>query len=185
MAVLSSAPYVAFTSNLPLYTSSTMQALFQPRTSIIVTLPKDIKSSSLTAQEIVSWFRSEGLPIAAIADIARVERKSVYAWVNGGLIRQPNQERLEKLYSLLTDKKQTELIHLYRFWNRKLMSGTSLSILLCEERLNAPAIKAAVSELWPMALRAKKSLMIHDHKNSGKSNPFLDEISEVFISDDL
>lgn len=148
---------------------------------IMMTLP----TGSLTAQKIVSWFRNEGLPVAAIADIARVKRKSVYAWVNGGLIREPNQERLEKLYDLLSDKKQAELIHLYRFWNRQLNSGTSLGILLCEESLNVQAIEAALSELWPMALRAKKSAMMHGGKNSGKNNPFLDEIGEVFISEGI
>jgi hypothetical protein len=142
-------------------------------------------TGSSPIQEIVLWFRNEGLPVAAIADIAKVERESVYAWVNGGLIEEPNQGRLEKLYNLLSDKKQAELIHLYRFWNRQLMNGTSLSTLLCEECLNVLAIKAALSELWPMALRAKKSTMINDHKNSGKSNPFLDELGEVFISDEL
>lgn len=150
-----------------------------------MTLPIETKSSSLAAKEIVLWFCTEGLPVAAIADIARVERKSVYAWVNGGLIEEPNQGRLEKLYNLLSDKKQAELIHLYRFWSRQLMNGTSLGALLCEERLNVLAIKAALSELWPMALRAKKSIKINAHKNSGKSNPFLDEIGEVFISDEL
>ncbi len=173
-----------FTSNEPLYKSSTMQALFGLRTCGIVILSTETKGSSLTAQEMVSWFRNEGLPIAAIAEIVRVERKSVYAWINGGHVQEPNQDRLEKLYNLLSDKKQAELIHLYRFWNRQLMSGASLGCLLCEESLNVQAIKAALSELWPMALRAKKSAMMHGGKNSGKGNPFLDEIGEVFISDE-
>src|SRR5271165_6427104 len=99
MAVLSSKGAISVTSNDPLYKSSIMQTLFEPRTSIIIiNMPTSTKISSHTAQEIVLWFRNEGLPLAAIADIARVERKSVYAWIDGGPIRQPNQERLENLY---------------------------------------------------------------------------------------
>ena len=137
----------------------------------------------LTAQQIVLWFRDEGLPIPAIADIAGVERKLIYAWMNGGPIRESNQERLENLYRLLSEKKQTELIHLYRFWNRQLMNGMSLSTLLCEDTLNFQAIKAALSELWPLALRAKKNTKPYGQENIGKSNPFLDEIGEVFARD--
>jgi len=184
MAILSQEACVDYASNEPLYKSSTIQALFEPRTCSIVILSTETKGPSLTAQEIVSWFRSEGLPTATIADIARVERKSVYAWMNGGLIRQPNQERLEKLYGLFTEEKQTELIHIYRFFHRRLMNGTTLGALLCQEWLDVQAIKSALTELWPIALRAKNNTRIHEQKNSGKGNPFLDEMSEVFISDE-
>lgn len=184
MAVLPSENAITFTSNERLYSSAVvMQTLFESRTSII-NFPTATRVSPLTAREIVSWFRDEGLPIVAIADIARVERKSVYAWINGGPIRQPNQERLEKLYSLLIDKKGTDLIHLYRFWNRQLASGITLRTLLSEEHLNTQAIKTALSELWPIACRIKK-ITSDDQKNEGKSNPFLDEIGEVVITDDL
>ena len=51
----------------------------------------------LTAQEIVLGWRTGGLPIAVIADIARVERKSVYAWIKGGRVHQSNLKRFKKI----------------------------------------------------------------------------------------
>jgi hypothetical protein len=180
MALLTSQKTVIFTSNERLYNSALIhEALFGSHTSIF-NLPTT--TTTKTAQEIIDWMRAEGLPIAAIADMARVERKSVYAWINGGLIRPQNQQRLEKLYYLLLDKKQAELFHLYRFWNRELASGESLSMLLCEEHLNSLSIKMALCELWPIALRIKKNSSPTDMKNN---NPFLDEISEVRFTDDI
>ena len=139
-----------------------------------------------SAQEIKDWFREEGVPIVAIADIAGVEKKSVYAWINGGPIRPQNQQRLEQLYNLLLDVKQVELINLYRIWNRQLKSGRSLGALLCEEQLNTQAIKLTLYELLPIALRSKKMTSSKDRKSKTEhSNPFLDEIREAKITDDL
>jgi lambda repressor-like predicted transcriptional regulator len=178
----------AITSNIndSIYTSAVAeQVWFCPGTSIVNLSSKETisKSSLITAFEIVTWLRDEGLPIAAIAEIARVERKSVYAWINGGPIRPQNQDRLEKIYNLLSESKQTELIHLYRFWNRQLTSGVSLATLLKEELLNQHAIKNALSELWPMAVRVKK-MTPTDRQNQGKKNPFLEEIGEVINPDE-
>lgn len=169
------------TSNERLYNSVSLiwQTLLGSHTSI-VSVPA---TSTKTAQEIIAWFREEELPIAAIADMARVERKSVYAWINGGPVRQQNQERLEKLYNLLSEEKQTKLVHLYRFWNRQLSSGKSLYVFLCEDQLNIQAIKQALSELWPMALRIEKMTPPKEQKNKD-NNPYIDEIGEVIITDD-
>src|ERR1700722_18944739 len=58
-----------------------------------------LQDKFLSSNEIVAWLKNEGLPIALIAEITFVERKSVYAWLNGGAIRPYNQARLEKIHT--------------------------------------------------------------------------------------
>src|SRR5438132_1271917 len=85
--------------------------------------------ASLSSQEIVKWLKDEGIPLAVIAEIAGVERKSVYAWLGGGAVKPHNQERLEKIYALLNENKLTNLRHLYRFWSRNIIGKRSLGFL--------------------------------------------------------
>src|SRR5579863_7300752 len=111
MNVLMVAGSIAFNSNDPLYTSSALieYAWLMPSTSLVnLSATQSVaKHPLLTAHEIINWLHDQGLPIAAIADIARVERKSVYAWMKGGLVRPQNQDRLEMLYSFLSNNAPT------------------------------------------------------------------------------
>ena len=56
------------------------QMLIKQRTAYIG-IGAERHIAPLSSQEIVKWLRDEGIPIAVIADIAGVERKSVYAWL--------------------------------------------------------------------------------------------------------
>ena len=47
----------------------------------------DVQPAVLGAQEMVTALRAEGLPVSAIADVVDVERKTVYAWEEGGVKR--------------------------------------------------------------------------------------------------
>ncbi len=176
MATLSEC--ISINSNEPLYTPVT---LFRSSTSTN-DFTSALKDLSVTTCEILSWFRNEGLPISAIADMARVERKSVYAWLDNGPIRKHNQERIEQLYHLFLKSKQTDLLSLYRFWNRQLANGKSLNALLKEEKLNTHAIELALSQLWPLAKKTKKISEKNHSKN--QKNPFMEEFREVYIADE-
>jgi hypothetical protein len=187
MNALIAAGTIAFSSNEPLYTQALIEyAWLMPSTSVINLSATGAVAERplLTAHEVLTWLQHDGLPIAAIADIVRVERKSVYAWMNGGPIRPQNQNRLEKLHNLLSNNALTELSDLYRFWNRKLVNGTSLALLLKEENLDAPAIKKALDELWPLALKAKKVAVANTQSNRKRANPFLENMNEVIIPDE-
>jgi hypothetical protein len=138
----------------------------------------------ITGQEIAQWFRKGGLPIAVIAQIVRVERKSVYAWMDGGHIRPQNQKRIEQLYALLSGYGQEDLISLYRFWKRQLSSGQSLGDLLIEENLNVRAIQKALSELRPLVKKAKQMANTNHDRDLKKNNLFLEEIPEIIIPDE-
>lgn len=110
-----------------------------------------LKSKFLSANEIVLWLKNEGMPIAIIAELTFVERKSVYAWLDGGAIRSHNQERLEKIYSLLNENKRASLRNLYRFWSRTLPSQRSLTELFQDKILDETAIRNVLEYLWPLA----------------------------------
>lgn len=146
---------------------------------------KPVGKRALTPNEIVAQFREEGLPVAIIADVCSVERKTVYAWLAGGLIRPHNQERLEQLYALLSKDKLAEMRDLYRFWNRSLIDGSSLGLLLKQPVLDGSAIEAALGQLWPLAQKQQEFASKNVSSGNIKSNPFLRESREVGLSNDV
>lgn len=143
-----------------------------------------VKRPSLSSQEIVTWLREEGIPIAVIAEVAGVERKSVYAWLSGGAVKVHNQERLEKVYSLLNENKLTSLRHLYRFWSRNIMGEQSLASMLQAKVLDEISIRNALSQLWPLAKKEDMREGLSTTSSSIKSNSFLRESREVITSYD-
>ncbi len=143
-----------------------------------------IRQPSLSSQEIVTWLREEGIPIAVIAEVAGVERKSVYAWLSGGAVKAHNQERLEKVYSLLNENKLTSLRHLYRFWSRNIIGEQSLASMLQAKVLDEISIRNALSQLWPLAKKEEIREGLGTITSSIKSNSFLRESREVTTSYD-
>ncbi|MBS0656554.1 MAG: hypothetical protein JSR46_12315 [Verrucomicrobia bacterium] len=171
------------------FTSSAAEFMLRPQTMIkqqtaYTVIETDRHTPSLSSQEIVQWLRDEGLPIAIIADIAGVERKSVYAWLGGGVIKLQNQERLEKIYSLLTEGKAATLRHLYRFWSRNVVGEQSLSLLFQEKTLDESLIRSALAKLWPLAKKEALRESSNPSSASITSNPFIRDSREVTISYD-
>lgn len=142
-----------------------------------------LQDKFLSSNEIVAWLKNEGLPIALIAEITFVERKSVYAWLNGGAIRPHNQDRLEKIYALLSENKTADLRNLYRFWSRVIPNQRSLSLLFQDKDLEEKSIKLVLSHLWPLAEKEqKREFAKHLSSDQIKSNAFLRDIREVTTS---
>ena len=128
------------------------QLLIRSQTTYMGTLSTSTENRTYpSTQEIISLLRGDGLPLAAIANIAKVERKTVYSWIDGGPIRLENQQRLETLHDLLITNRQAPLLYLYRYWNQKTQEGHSLNNLLSEKKINITAAKQALLELWPIA----------------------------------
>jgi hypothetical protein len=142
-----------------------------------------LQDKFLSSNEIVKWLKNEGLPIALIAEITFVERKSVYAWLNGGAIRPHNQERLEKIYTLLNENKIADLRNLYRFWSRVIPNQRPLSLLFQDKDLEEKSIKLVLSHLWPLAEKEQKREFAKQLSSEQiKSNAFLRDIREVTSS---
>lgn len=137
---------------------------------------------SLTANEMISKLKEEGLPVAAIAEITGVERKTIYAWLAGGAIRPHNHDRIESIFRLLQEEKQADLRSLYRFWNRKFNDGSSLSMALQHDVLDKESIRAKLAELWPLAKKQQVANRGQTTSSGLKNNPYLRESREVGLT---
>lgn len=145
--------------------------------------PKSTRASpSLTAKEMVVQLKDEGLPVAAIAEITGVERKTVYAWLSGGAVRPHNHDRIESVFKLLQSDRQADLRSLYRFWNRKFEDGSSLSTAFQEALLDKDDIRSKLAELWPLAKKQQLSASNFSIGDGLKNNPFLRDSREVGLS---
>ena len=150
--------YLILNSQKSPYISSVNQPLYTPKLYDAILLKQHtnshdvvIEASRLTPSQIILFFKNDGLPMSIIADIMKVQRSTVYAWLKNGKMQSHNQLRLEKLHNYLIEEKQASLLHLYVFWNRQLSFGTTLSYLLSESDLQSYQIKKALLELWPIA----------------------------------
>ena len=66
---------------------------------------------------MVATLKSGGMPIAAIADILDVERKTVYSWLDAGIEANPvNYERLRRVHALLAAEASGSLRYFHQVW---------------------------------------------------------------------
>lgn len=132
----------------------------------------------MTAQEMISGLRANGLPISAIAEAMRVERKSIYSWLNGGDMRSANTQRATQLHALFNGVAGVDARGLHRFWNTPVDGKATLRELMIAETIDEAA--TALNKLRPAALRA----MENERKmaQQGTSNPVLDEIPEAGVN---
>jgi hypothetical protein len=156
--------------------------LIPPRASFVYHVraePKPVPKVALTVQDMIRSLRDNGLPISAIAEIARVERKTVYSWLDGTDVRETNAARVEILFRLL-DVAAIDYRSLHRVWNRKLSHGTSIKEFLCVELPSEKAISDALNELAPAI---KRHLEREDARRyaPSASNPVIDEMPVAVV----
>lgn len=143
-------------------------------TYVFVALPKP-ETAVVDVQEMVRSLREGGMPVAAIAEVARVERKTVYAWLEGGSAHPERESRLAEIHGLLT-RSGMGLHALWRFSARALPSGATLRQLLAAEALDAASVQAALEELRPAVQRQARREAERLPPKPGARNPVLDEV---------
>lgn len=126
-----------------------------------------------TIKEMVEEMRAGGMPVSLIAEFSGVERKTVYAWLNGANVRQENAMRVESVYSLLSST-GFDYRSLHRLISRRLSTGATLRDLLSAGVLDARAILGACEELRP-ALERHATQRLAPEPPSGR-NAAIDEI---------
>jgi hypothetical protein len=133
--------------------------------------------SPATAQEMIADLRKGGIPVSGIAEAMGVERKTIYAWLGGGPVRPANTQRAAQVHALLTGVSGVDVRGVYRFWNTNLVGDKTLRNLVMADNIDESAVRAALDNLRPTALRA----MASERKMSrrGPSNAVLDEIPEA------
>lgn len=133
------------------------------------------KASSANAQEMVRSLRDAGLPMAAIAEMARVERKTVYAWLDGGEARAERESRLAEIHALLIGSR-LDLHALWRVSGRPLTSGMNLKQALGSEVLDEQVIREAFAELQPAVERQMLRAAVRIPSRFNTPNPILDNV---------
>lgn len=137
-----------------------------------------LRSTSLvTAQEMIASLRKGGLPISAMAEAMRVERKSIYSWLSGGEMRSANTQRAAQLHRLFTGVAGVDVRGLYRFWNTPVDGKKTLRELMVADSINETAAAAALNKLQPAALRAMETE--RKMARQGTGNPAIDDLPEA------
>lgn len=106
---------------------------------------------ALAVSEMAGNLRDAGLPVSAIAEAARVERKTVYSWLDGAAARESHASRMGQIHRALLPDGRRDLRDLYRMWATPLADGTTLKSLLAAEALDAAAVRSALATLLPRA----------------------------------
>ena len=149
----------------------------EPTGSYVHVAPREVATAALLdAQEMVQSLRKAGMPVAAIAEMARVERKTVYAWLDGSDARAERVSRLAEVYGLLLGT-GVDLRALWRVGERPLSAGATLRQLLKAETLDAPSVAAALEELRPAIDRHVQREAKRGPVRSGAPNPIIDEMA--------
>ena len=135
-------------------------------------------TSPVSAQEMIASLRKGGLPITAIAEAMRVERKSIYSWLNGGDMRSANTQRAAQLHRLFIGAVAgVDARNLYRFWNTPVAGQKTLRDLIVADNINEAATAEALNKLRPAAFRAMKTE--RKMARHGTGNPAIDDLPEA------
>ena len=110
-------------------------------------------ASLLGTTEMARALKEAGMPISGLADMMGVERKTVYAWLDGTDARSANLGRLETLYGLLGREEPGLLRFIHRQWDRVLDGGVTLHSLLTAEPIDVVGVRTALDALRPGAIR--------------------------------
>lgn len=156
----------------------------QPSASLSHKVSITTRKPALSVQEIVSKFKEAGFPVSAIAEIARVERKTIYSWMDGIPARPQNDERMQLAYGSLNSANGGKPAGLYRVWRQKLSDGSSLRDQLTAEDLRPDSIVAAVQELQPSIDYQLKLAQKRSKASSLESgNPVIEQMPIAVLSD--
>jgi hypothetical protein len=176
-------PPIAITSFIPAAYSQELRSSHTPHIEPVASfIPKakvgsDKAKPVIAAQEMIAGLRASGLPISAMAEAMRVERKSIYSWLNGGDMRSSNTQRATQLHALLNGVAGVDARGLYRFWNTPVDGKPTLRELMIAETIDELATVSALKKLRTAALRATANE--RKMAQRGTSNPALDEIPEA------
>ncbi|MCM2441057.1 hypothetical protein HGO34_15155 [Agrobacterium vitis] len=95
----------------------------------------------ISLKEMVTEFKAKGCPITTISEIAGVERKTVYSWLDGSSTPHPDREqRVADVYPLLKDAFNDDFGTLNRVWRSKTREGVSLESIFSSADVDLAAV---------------------------------------------
>ena len=134
---------------------------------------------ALTVQQLITELRDGGMPVSAIAEANNVERRTIYAWMEGKDVRGANSQRAVFVHSLMTGVAGVDVRGVYRFWNTPI-GGQVLRDLLSQPIIDQALVKSTLEALGPAALKLASSTVKMASKNAG--NPVLDDVPQAGIT---
>lgn len=154
-----------------------------PRTAMSNPWAQPMPARALTVQERVSDFRDNGLPVATIAEMAGVERKTVYSWLDGTATpRQEHEDRVAMLHDLLQVPFGGNYKVLHRVWKSRDSDGLALRDLLTAEDIDLDKVRGKLAE---MAVTISRYARLEASKPSvpkvSRNNPAISESLVVDI----
>jgi len=110
--------------------------------------PRTKPTRAATVQERIADFRASGLPVEKIAEMARVERRTVRAWLAGTEApRGEHVERVSMLHTLLDRHLDGNYRVLNRLWRSRNGDGPSLRDFLTAETLEHGLVRRKIEEM--------------------------------------
>lgn len=102
----------------------------------------------VSLEEMVAELKAKGCPITTIAEIAGVERKTVYSWLDGSSTPQADREmRVASVYQMLSEAVAGEFGVLHRVWRSKTRDGTSLDSIFSSAQVDLEAVSDQLAYL--------------------------------------
>lgn len=103
--------------------------------------------SHVSLQEMVAEMKAKGCPITTIAEIANVERKTVYSWLAGTQPQGEREPRVMAVYPILKEAVAGDFGILHRVWRSKNRDGVSLESLFSSPDVDTAAVSAQLAYL--------------------------------------
>lgn len=92
---------------------------------------------TLSLKDMVADLADNGFPVSLIAELANVERKSVYNWINGTVTpQQETEQRVAAVYPLLKTAFSQNYANMRRVWRTKSRTGESLQSICAQEKID-------------------------------------------------
>jgi len=97
---------------------------------------------------MVTELKKGGFPVASIAQLTGVERKTVHSWLEGNATPHPDcEERVAAVYPVLKERFNCDFVLMYRVLRAKDRDGSSLESLFQAAKIDVEAVKRQLAFL--------------------------------------
>ncbi|RUM16844.1 hypothetical protein EFD56_21235 [Rhizobium phaseoli] len=102
----------------------------------------EIVTPTLSLKDMVADLNENGFPVSLIAELANVERKTVYNWINETVTpQQETEDRVAAVYPLLRNAFDQDYAIMRRVWRTKSREGESLQSICAEGKIDVAALE--------------------------------------------
>ncbi|WP_457578859.1 hypothetical protein [Ensifer adhaerens] len=108
----------------------------------------EIVTPTLSLKDMVADLADNGFPVSLIAELANVERKSVYNWINGTVTpQQETEQRVATVYPLLKAAFGQNYANMRRVWRTKSRTGESLQSICMQGQIDVEVLSKHLASI--------------------------------------